>query len=102
MAEPSRTATRTPLFSRKSAIAVLGVASFAFLLVLYMSGKGGKNAPVDPACLGTAKIAARLQPLVRGEIAALTLASSSKLLPELSFTAPGGTARLANFKGRTV
>jgi len=102
MAEPNREAPRAPFFSRKSAFAALVLASLALLLVLYVSGNGGKNTPVDPACLDTARTAARLQPLARGEIAALALASSPRPLPELSFAAPGATARLADFKGRLV
>jgi thiol-disulfide isomerase/thioredoxin len=48
-------------------------------------------------------LAARLKPLVHGEIAALTLAPRPKPLPELGFaTAEGTKASLADFKGRTV
>ena len=90
--------------TRKGAFAALSVAGFALLLVLYVSrAPGGKDAAVDPACADTAKTVARLKPLVHGEIAALTLASQPKPLPELSFSTPDGAkASLADFKGRTV
>jgi thiol-disulfide isomerase/thioredoxin len=71
--------------TRKGAFAALSVAGFALLLA------------------DTAKTVARLKPLVHGEIAALTLASQPKPLPELSFSTPDGAkASLADFKGRTV
>ena len=104
MTEPNPSALRAPIFTRKGAFAALSVAGFALLLVLYVSrAPGGKDAAVDPACADTAKTVARLKPLVHGEIAALTLASQPKPLPELSFSTPDGTkASLADFKGRTV
>ncbi len=87
---------------RAGIFAALALASLA--LVLYVSKEpGGKDAPIDPACLNTAKTAERLRPLVRGEIAALALAKQPKPLPEVRFSGPNGaTAGLADFKGRTV
>jgi thiol-disulfide isomerase/thioredoxin len=92
---------RAPLVSRGLALAV---ASLALGLVLYViKAPGGKETAVAPACSGAAALVARLKPLVRGEIAALTLAPRPKPLPELSFDTPEGTrASLANFGGRTV
>jgi thiol-disulfide isomerase/thioredoxin len=87
---------------RAGIFAALALASLA--LVLYVSKEpGGKDAPVDPACLETARTAERLKPLVHGEVAALALASRPKPLPEVRFASPDGTmASLADFKGRTV
>ncbi|MCI0600976.1 MAG: TlpA family protein disulfide reductase [Beijerinckiaceae bacterium] len=95
---------RALLFSRGSALAALALAGLAAGLVLYVSkAPSGKVAAVDPACSSTAATVARLKPLVRGEIAALTLAQQPKALPELSFAAADGAkASLADFKGRTV
>jgi thiol-disulfide isomerase/thioredoxin len=72
--------------------------------VLYgIEAPGGKEAAVTPACPGAAETAARLKPLVHGEIAALSVAPQPKPLPELIFDTPEGTkASLADFKGRTV
>ena len=105
MTEPNPSARFAAFFSPRGAFAALTVAGLAlFLLVIYVSkAPGGKDAPIDPACADTAKTAERLRPLVHGEIAALTLASQPKPLPELSFATPDGAkASLADFKGRTV
>jgi thiol-disulfide isomerase/thioredoxin len=104
MTEPNPSLHRAPFIRRGGAFAVLALASLALLLVLYVSKPpGGKDAPVDPACFDTAATAQRLRPLVRGEIAALALASHPMPLPELSFATPeGAKASLADFKGRTV
>jgi thiol-disulfide isomerase/thioredoxin len=91
--------------TNRGAFAALAAACFALLLGLYVSRlPGGKQrAPVDPACIDTAKTAERLRPFVHGEIAALTLASYPKPLPAISFSTPDGAkATLADFKGRTV
>jgi thiol-disulfide isomerase/thioredoxin len=95
---------RAPLKSRGVAFAAAALACFALAFVLYgIKAPGGKEAAETPACPGAAELAARLKPLVHGEIAALTLAPRPKLLPGLGFDTPEGTkASLADFKGRTV
>ncbi len=95
---------RAPLVSRAVAFAAVALAGVALAFVLYgIKAPGGKVTAESPACPGTAELAAQLKPLVHGEIAALTLASQPKPLPELTFTTPDGTkASLADFKGRTV
>jgi thiol-disulfide isomerase/thioredoxin len=94
---------RAPLVWRGVAFAAATVACLALGIVLYgIKAPGGKEAET-PACPGAAELAARLKPLVHGEIAALTLAPRPKLLPGLGFDTPEGTkASLADFKGRTV
>ena len=93
-----------PLVSRGVAFAAVALTGAALAFVLYgIKAPGGKETAETPACPGAAALAARLKPLVRGEIASLTLASQPKPLPELGFVAPDGTkASLADFKGRTV
>ena len=95
---------RAPLVSRGVAFAAAALACLALGFVLYgMKAPGGKEAAETPACPGAAARAARLKPLVHGEIAALTIVSQPKPLPELGFDTPEGTkANLADFKGRTV
>ena len=95
---------RAPLVSRGVAFAAAALACVALGVVLYgIKAPGGKEAAETPACPGAAALAARLKPLVHGEIAALTLAPRPKPLPELAFdTADGTKASLADFKGRTV
>ena len=78
------------------AVAVLG--SFG---VLYGMRGLGKEGPTE--CRTTGSPHTRLDPLVHGEVAALALGSSGRLVPGLSFQGPDGQAKtLADFKGRTV
>jgi thiol-disulfide isomerase/thioredoxin len=95
---------RAPRVSRGVVFAAAALALMALAIVLYgIKAPGGKEAAETPACPGAAELAARLKPLVRGEIAALTIATQPKPLPELAFDTPEGTkASLADFKGRTV
>jgi thiol-disulfide isomerase/thioredoxin len=95
---------RAPLVSRGVAFAAVALACVVLAFVLYgIKAPGGKETAENPACPGAAELAARLKPLVRGEIAALTLAPRPKPLPELSFDTPEGSkASLADFAGRTV
>lgn len=59
--------------------------------------------PVDAACKPAAETAARLTPLMRGEVAALTPAKAPLRLDWLAFRDAGGAERsLADWKGRTV
>ncbi|MGH6823933.1 MAG: TlpA disulfide reductase family protein, partial [Methylocella sp.] len=95
---------RTPRVSRGVTLAAAALACGVLAFVLYgIKAPGGKETAETPACPGSASIAARLKPLVHGEIAALTLATEPKPVPELSFDTTDGTkARLADFRGRTV
>ena len=77
------------------------LALVAVLGVLYAMDGFGKASPA--VCQGTAATAARLDPLVHGEVAALGLARNGRLTPALSFQGPDGRpATLADFRGRTV
>jgi thiol-disulfide isomerase/thioredoxin len=95
---------RVPLVSRWGAFAAAALACLALGIVLYgIKTPGGKETAETPACPGAASMAARLKSVVHGEVAALTLATQPKPLPELAFDTPEGTrASLADFKGRTV
>jgi thiol-disulfide isomerase/thioredoxin len=95
---------RAPLVSRGVTFAAGVLACVALGIVLYgIKAPGGKETAETPACPGAAALATRLKPLVHGEIAALTIATEPKPLPELGFATPDGTkASLANFRGRTV
>ncbi len=95
---------RAPLVSRGVAFAAVALAGLALGIALYgIKAPGGKETAETPACPGAAELAARIKPLVHGEIAALTLAPLPKPLPELSFDTPEGTkTSLANFGERTV
>lgn len=93
-----------PGFARRIWVAAGVIAAVALAIVLYaIKPPDGKEAATNPACPEAAAKAARLQPLVHGEIAALSLAKAPKPLPDLAFKAPDGTqVGLADFKGREV
>jgi thiol-disulfide isomerase/thioredoxin len=95
---------RASRVSRGLAFTAVALACGVLAFVLYgIKAPGGKEAAETPACPGAADLAARLKPLVHGEIAALTLAARPEPLPELTFdTADGTKASLAGFMGRTV
>jgi thiol-disulfide isomerase/thioredoxin len=95
---------RAPSVLRGVAFAAAALACLVLGIVLYgIKAPGGKETAETSACPGAAALAARLKPLVLGEIAALTLAPRPEPLPELAFDTPEGTkASLADFEGRTV
>lgn len=67
------------------------------------SGAPATGAAADPACAGTAKLAEKLAPLNRGEVAAIALAKSPNKLPELTFFDDAGQQRqLSQWRGRTI
>lgn len=77
---------------------LIGLAGFTYYRSM------GQNASVAispcPIAQATAK---RISPLVKGELAALAIAQTPKVLPALEFLKPdGGKTSLAEFKGRTI
>lgn len=81
---------------RGAAVAALAVAA-----VLYGALSPGKDGAA--ACPEAAGATARLDPLVRGEVAALGLAEPARAGPAIRFNAPDGTPLdLAAFKGRAL
>ncbi len=84
-----------PLFAVAGAVIVAGVA------VLYGAGFPGKEG--GRRCPGAAIVAAKLQPLVRGEVAALAMRKDPVFAPDLRFLKADGTPTdLAAFRGRTL
>jgi len=68
-------------------------------------GIGGlmRNASGDPGCRPAVDLAAKLKPLVHGEVAALTMATQPLRIPDLSFSdAEGKTRKLSEFRGHPV
>jgi thiol-disulfide isomerase/thioredoxin len=62
-----------------------------------------RSNPADAACRPAVETAARIAPLVHGEVAALTVAHSGFLVPDLSFKdAAGNDHTLQDWRGRTV
>jgi thiol-disulfide isomerase/thioredoxin len=81
-----------------------GVAGLAVGLAgVYGIGRLAGNAPVEAACKPALEIARRIAPLVRGEVAAVTVAKTPKTLPALVFQDATGTEKtLADWRGRTM
>ena len=81
-----------------------GVAGVAVGLAgVYGIGRLAGNAGPDPACKTSVETARRMAPLIRGEVAAVSVANSPKSLPLLAFKDGNGAAKsLADWRGRTV
>jgi thiol-disulfide isomerase/thioredoxin len=97
----------TPRGQPKKRIALMvmgGVAGIAVGLAgVYGIGRLAGNAGADPACKASVETAERIAPLVRGEVAAVAVASAPKTLPALAFKdASGADKSLADWRGRTV
>jgi thiol-disulfide isomerase/thioredoxin len=100
--EPGPDARRPDRKRRLIVTAVIAAAVLA--VVLYaMKAPDGKERAENAACPGARAIAATLEPLAHGEIAALSVAANPQPMPELKFAgADGAETSLASFKGRTV
>lgn len=75
--------------------------------VLYASGLSGKEdrarAADGPLCASSAKIAAAVDPLATGDVAALSIAKTPVSVGDLGFNDPAGQpVKLSAFRGRTV
>ena len=69
---------------------------------IYGIGGAARNEE-SAACPGSAAVSAKLDPLARGEVAALGLSATPQPMPALAFKKPDGSAAsLADFRGRTV
>src|SRR5579862_9966687 len=76
--------------------------TLAVLAGVYGIGRLRGN-PADAACQPAVQTAARLAPLVHGEVAALSLAHTGFLVPDLAFKDAAGRDRsLKDWRGRTV
>jgi len=86
-------------------IALVVTAASAALILGAVYGIGGlmRNASGDPGCRPAVDLAAKLKPLVHGEVAALTMATQPLRIPDLTFNdAEGKTRKLSEFRGRPV
>jgi len=85
-------------------LALAAVAGgIAGLAGVYGMGGFRGNADVDAGCRPAVEAARRLAPLARGEVAAVSVATAPRRLPDLSFhDADGRTRTLAEWHGRVV
>ena len=97
-------AARRTTRKRVAVIVLGGVVGVAVGLAgVYGIGRLTGNAALDPACKGSVETTRRMAPLVRGEVAAVSVANAPKSLPLLAFKDGGGAAKsLADWRGRTV
>ncbi len=68
-------------------------------------GIGGllRNPPGDPVCRPAVDLAKKIAPFAKGELAALTMASTPLRMPDLTFTdASGQPKKLSDFRGRAL
>jgi thiol-disulfide isomerase/thioredoxin len=94
-----------PPAGRGRVMVLLAMAALLPLaIVLYGTiGQSGKEATSSVGCADAQALAAKLKPLVHGEVAALELATTPKPLPDMVFSGPDGKSlRLADFRGRGV
>jgi thiol-disulfide isomerase/thioredoxin len=98
-AAPPPTATRRIPFAIGAVLigAAIGFAG------IYGIGSLERNAAGDSACRPAVALARKLAPLARGEVAALTMATTPLKLPDLAFEdADGKPRKLSDWRGRTV
>jgi thiol-disulfide isomerase/thioredoxin len=92
------------LRSRQGLLALLaaGLAGLGVAAAVYGVGGLSRNAG-DPACKAALDIAGRLEPLARGEVAAVRPADEGRKVPDLAFRdAAGQPKTLGDWHGRTV
>lgn len=89
---------------RRMALVAAASAVTAAVAVAAVYGFGGLEGNADQtACRPALDAARRLAPLARGEVAAVTVASESRRVPNLAFKdAAGADKTLADWRGRVV
>jgi len=104
MNEPPPETPKPRLWRPVLVAALLGaVAGLAAVYGIGGLERNGTPIPADAGCAGAVAAAKRLEPLVHGEIAALTLSQIPRRVPDLSFrNGEGKPVRLADFRGRNV
>jgi thiol-disulfide isomerase/thioredoxin len=94
---PRRTLARWRLVSVAAALIILAVLAGVYGMEHLRSN------PAAAACEPAVRIAARIAPLARGEVAAVAVAHTPFRVPDLSFKDAEGRERtLADWRGRTV
>ncbi len=89
---------------RKIRAIVLGCALLGLAVLGGVYGIGGlRSNPANAACRHAVETAARIKPLVHGEVAALAVADTPFRVPDLAFKdAQGHDRTLADWRGRTI
>lgn len=99
----------TPNLARRNASRIrMTVVSVIIAAAAGMGGVYGigglmRNAQAQAQCAPAVDLAKKIAPLARGEVAALTMATSPLQLPDLAFEdSEGKTRNLSEWRGRTV
>jgi hypothetical protein len=95
---------RSQAKKRLALIVAGGVAGVAVgLAAVYGIAALARNAGGDTACRAAVELAGQVAPLVRGEVAALTVSRKPLQIPDLAFRDTEGRDRaLSEWRGRTV
>ncbi len=104
MTDPNQTATEPyNKFRRRRVTVVLALGGLLVVLAGVYGIEHRRSNPADAACAGAVDTAARIAPLVHGEVAALAVAQRPFRVPDLAFKdAEGRDRTLADWRGRTV
>jgi thiol-disulfide isomerase/thioredoxin len=93
--EPRRRRVLWPVLAAGAAAVAAGAVLYG---TLQPAGKAASDCPAD-----SAKLAATLAPMAKGELAALTVISEPRRAEQFAFERPdGGKATLADFRGRPI
>jgi thiol-disulfide isomerase/thioredoxin len=103
---PSMTEPRVPQSRKIGRLRLISIAATVAVLAV-LAGVYGidrlRSNPADAACQPAVNTAARIAPLVHGEVAALTVAQTPFRVPDVAFKdAEGNDRTLADWRGRTV
>jgi thiol-disulfide isomerase/thioredoxin len=102
-ADPVNNSARRNVGRRRLIAAAASVVIVAVLAGVYGMERLRGNPAGDSACRPAVQTAARLTPLVHGEVAALAMAQTGFQVPDLSFKdANGHDHTLNDWRGRTV
>ena len=98
-----RPAARRSGRGRVLLLGALVIAGGVAAILYGMAAPGSKDAAAVAACTATQAMHAKLDALIHGEVAALSLPSQAKPVPDLAFSGPdGATVRLSSFRGKPV
>ena len=89
------------------AVTALCLALSGWGVLYVMNGQDAKHGldahAQDAACPDSAAAIHRVEPLIKGEVAAMILSRAPSPMPDISFEVPGGAVKkLGDFRGRTI
>lgn len=98
------TDAKRPGIGRAKSIGIAAVVGALIgIAAVYVTMRGESNGGADAACAGAPALAAKLDPLATGEMAAFRPSDRAVSLTGLAFQGPDGEAlTVASFAGRTV